>query len=230
MCGILGTVNIPLQTAALDLLAHRGPDGEGSIVLPVGGHQVSLVHRRLAIVDLSENGQQPMVSSDQRHWIVYNGETYNHAELRQTLPDVGFRGHSDTETLLEGLARRGTRVLNDLNGIFAFAWLNLAERKLYLVRDPFGVKPLYYVQAANRLAFASELRPLLDIVPRDVDRDSLATLLTLRFSPSPDTLFQGVKKLRPGHVLEISLGDGDVVAREYPYVTPIRSTIPEVIP
>ena len=135
MCGILGTVNIPLQTAALDLLAHRGPDGEGSISVPVGAHQVSLGHRRLAIVDLSENGQQPMVSSDRRHWLVYNGEIYNHAQLRQTLPDVGFRGHSDTETLLEGLVRRGIGVLNDLNGIFAFAWLNLAERKLYLVRD-----------------------------------------------------------------------------------------------
>ncbi len=230
MCGILGTVNVPLQTAALDLLAHRGPDGEGSVALPVGGHQVSFGHRRLAIVDLSENGRQPMVSSDQRHWLVYNGEIYNHEQLRLTLPDVGFRGHSDTETLLEGLARRGTRVLNELNGIFAFAWLNLAERKLYLVRDPFGVKPLYYVLAPNRLAFASELRPLLDIVPREVDRESLATLLTLRFSPSPDTLFKGVKKLRPGHVLEVSLGDGPVVAREYAYVTPVRNTPPDVLP
>ena len=88
------------------------------------------------------------------------------------------------------------------------------------MRDPFGVKPLYYVLAPNRLAFASELRPLLDIVPREVDRESLATLLTLRFSPSPDTLFKGVRKLRPGHVLEVSLGDDAIVAREYPYITP----------
>jgi len=221
MCGILGTVNIPLQTAALDLLAHRGPDGEGVVSLQVGAHQVSLGHRRLAIVDLSENGQQPMVSSDRRHWLVYNGETYNHAQLRRTLPDVPFRGHSDTETILEGLSRRGMGLLDDLNGIFAFAWLNLAELKLYLVRDPFGVKPLYYALAPDRLAFASELRPLLDIVPREVDRESLATLLTLRFSPSPDTLFRGVSKLKPGHVLEVSLAGDAVVAREYPYVTPI---------
>jgi len=223
MCGILGSINIPLKQSVLELLAHRGPDGEGSMVLPVAGHQVSFGHRRLAIVDLSENGRQPMASPDQRHWLVYNGEIYNHTELRSALQGGVFRGHSDTETLLETLARRGVGSLGELNGIFAFAWLNVAERKLFLVRDPFGVKPLYYFLAPDRFAFASEIRPLLAIAPRELDRENLATLLKLRFSPSPDTLFKGIRKLRPGHVLEIDLDRASLAAREYSYVPPIRS-------
>jgi asparagine synthase (glutamine-hydrolysing) len=224
MCGILGSINIPVQPALLDLIAHRGPDGEGLEDYPVGNHQVWLGHRRLAIVDLSENGRQPMATIDQRHRLVYNGEIYNHSRLRQLLPDGEFRGHSDTETLLETLARRGIDALGDLNGIFAFAWLNLAERKLFLVRDPFGVKPLYYFLGANSLAFASELRPLLDMAPRELDRENLATLLTLRFSPSPDTLFKGIKKLRPGYVLEIQLDGAELAAREYRYSLPPSRT------
>ena len=230
MCGILGAINIPLRQSVLDLLAHRGPDGEGNLVLPVAGHEVSLGHRRLAIVDLSENGRQPMASPDRRHWLVYNGEIYNHAELRSALQGSGFRGHSDTETLLETLSRKGVRSLNELNGIFAFAWLNVADRKLFLVRDPFGVKPLYYFLAPDRFAFASEIRPLLDIAPRELDRENLATLLKLRFSPSPDTLFKGIRKLRPGHVLEIDLDNTRLVAREYRYVSPLRGTPVNVPP
>ncbi len=170
-----------------------------------------------------------MATIDQQHRLVYNGEIYNHSPLRQLLPDSQFRGHSDTETLLETLARRGIGALGELNGIFAFAWLNLAERKLFLVRDPFGVKPLYYFLGTNSLAFASELRPLLDMAPRELDRENLATLLTLRFSPSPDTLFKGIKKLRPGYVLEIRLDGVQLAAREYPYFLPPRRTA-EVLP
>ncbi|MBL8202151.1 MAG: asparagine synthase (glutamine-hydrolyzing) [Chromatiales bacterium] len=224
MCGILGSVNIPLAPAVLDLLAHRGPDGEGLVVVPVGSHQVSLGHRRLAIVDLSENGRQPMASPDQRQWLVYNGEIYNHAALRTALQGASFRGHSDTETLLATLEGRGVRSLADFNGIFAFAWLNVAERKLFLVRDPFGVKPLYYFHGADRLAFASELRPLLAIAPRELDRENLATLLKLRFSPSPDTLFKGIRKLPPGHALEIDLAGPQLAVREHSYVRPLRDS------
>ncbi len=224
MCGILGSINIPLAPAVLDLLAHRGPDGEGSVVVPVGGHQVSLGHRRLAILDLSENGRQPMASPDQRQWLVYNGEIYNHGPLRTALQGVRFRGHSDTETLLATLERRGVSSLAGFNGIFAFAWLNVVERRLYLVRDPFGVKPLYYFHVPDRLAFASELRPLLAIAPRELDRENLGTLLKLRFSPSPDTLFKGIRKLRPGHVLEIDLGGARLAVRESSYVPPLRES------
>lgn len=230
MCGILGSINIPLQSSVLDLIAHRGPDGEGLEDYAVGAHRVWLGHRRLAIVDLSENGRQPMATRDQRQQIVYNGEIYNHIQLRSLLPDGGFRGHSDTETLLETLARRGVEALGDLNGIFAFAWLNLAERKLYLVRDPFGVKPLYYFWAQDRIAFASELRPLLSIVPKELDRGNLATLLSLRFSPSPDTLFKGIRKLNPGHIFEISLDGAQLSAREFSYVKPLGRSTSDVPP
>ena len=125
--------------------------------------------------------------------------------------------------LLEALASFGTDILGDLNGIFAFAWLDLNARRLCLVRDPFGVKPIYYASTGNAFCFASELKPLLRLVPHSVDPGNLATLLKLRFSPSPDTLFQGIHRLRPGHVLEVRL-DADVLAvREYPYIGAVRA-------
>ncbi len=218
MCGLIGTVNLPLGKAELDLIAHRGPDGEGLSEHAVGTHRVRLGHRRLAIVDLSPNGAQPMTTADGRHVIVYNGELYNHGELRERLEGIAFRGHSDTETLLYALARSGTAILPELNGIFAFAWLDTTGRRLYLVRDPFGIKPLYYASAGNGFVFASELKPLLALVPGRVDGEHLATLLKLRFSPSPDTLFAGVHRLRPGHVLEVGLDSETPAIREVPYI------------
>lgn len=218
MCGLVGTVNLPLGPAELDLIAHRGPDGEGLATREVGSHQVRLGHRRLAIVDLSPNGAQPMATPDGRHLLAFNGEIYNHGDLRRRLGAVPFRGHSDTETLLHLLAGEGDAVVGDLNGIFAFAWLDVAARRLLLARDPFGVKPIYYATHGGGLCFASELAPLLQLVPREVDRQALATLLKLRFTPSPQTLFRGIRRLRPGHLLEVRL-DGPVPAvRELPYI------------
>lgn len=205
MCGIVGTVDLPLAASALDLIAHRGPDGQGLNSHTVGSHRVTLGHRRLAIVDLSDNGAQPMASADGTHHIVFNGEIYNHSTLRVQLAAVDFRGHSDTETLLYSLAARGSAAIGDLNGIFAFAWLDLRRKRLVLARDPFGVKPLYYARVGAGLVFGSEIKPLLQLVPKRVDRRRLATLLKLRYSPSPDTLFEGVDRLRPGHFLEIDL-------------------------
>ena len=207
----------------MTLIAHRGPDGEGLTNHIVGSHQVWLGHRRLAIVDLSPNGAQPMATPDGGHVVAFNGEIYNHQDLRRRMPGTPFRGHSDTETLLEALASFGTGILGDLNGIFAFAWLDLKARRLCLVRDPFGVKPLYYASTGNGFCFASELKPLLRLVPHSVDPDNLATLLKLRFSPSPDTLFQGIHRLRPGHVLEVRLDADAPVVREYPYIRAVRA-------
>lgn len=205
MCGIIGTVDLPLARSALDLIAHRGPDGQGLLSQTVGAHRVTLGHRRLAIVDLSENGAQPMASVDGTHLVVFNGEIYNHSTLRAQILGVGFRGHSDTETLLYSMAARGTGAIGDLNGIFAFAWLDLQRKRLVLARDPFGVKPLYYARVGAGLVFGSEIKPLLQQVPKQVDGRRLATLLKLRYSPSPDTLFAGIDRLRPGHFLEIDL-------------------------
>ena len=157
-----------------------------------------------------------------RTLVIFNGEIYNHLDLRRHLSGTGFRGHSDTETLLHLLATSGADAVRDLNGIFTFAWLDLAARRLVLARDPFGVKPLYYFANGNQFCFASELKPLLEPVPRAaIDADKLATLLKLRFSPSPDTLFRGVRKLRPGHLLEVRLDGASPVVREYPYLKPV---------
>lgn len=224
MCGLIGSVDLPIGKAELDQIAHRGPDGEGLSCHAVGQHQVWLGHRRLAIVDLSPNGAQPMATTDGRHALVFNGEIYNHLELRRQLPADAFRGHSDTETLLHRLAAAGTRAFAELNGIFAFAWLDIEARRLYLVRDPFGVKPLYYARSARGLCFASELKPLLGLVPAEVDRDNLATLLKLRYSPSPDTLLRGVSRLRPGHMLEVALDTPGLTLREVPYVRAIEAS------
>ncbi len=221
MCGIVGTVNLPLGQAELDLIAHRGPDGEGLTTHAVGAHQVWLGHRRLAIVDLSPNGAQPMATPDGRHVLIFNGEIYNHADLRRRRQDVAFRGHSDTETLLHALAAEGTAAINGLNGIFAFAWLDIAGRRLVLARDPFGVKPLYYASSGAGFCFASELKPLLKLVPAGIDTGNLATLLKLRFSPSPDTLFRGIHRLRAGHVLEVRLDGAAPTVREFPYITAV---------
>lgn len=227
MCGIFGTVDIECDDRILDLMKHRGPDGSGFVTRVVGGHRVALGHRRLAIVDLSETGAQPMHARE-RHWLVYNGEIYNHDVLRRRMPEVSFRGHSDTETLLAALAARGLHAVNDLNGIFAFAWLDEEHARLYLVRDPFGVKPLYYVNQNGTLAFASELRLLRPLFADTLDTGNLAELLRLRYSPSPDTLYRHTKKLRAGHVLEVALDGPSISVREYPWFDmPVtRCTLP----
>lgn len=222
MCGILGTVNISFDRALLDLIRHRGPDAAGITTHTVGPHSVILGHRRLAIVDVSEHGAQPMASAEQRHHLIFNGEIYNHADIRDDYSDYRFNGHSDTETLLCGLARNGTAILPRLNGIFAFAFLDATAQKLYLVRDPFGVKPLYYRITGENASFSSELAPLRQLQPTAVDPDGLASLLSVRFSPSPHTMYSGIHKLRPGHVLEIDLDKEKLEWREQPYVSGFR--------
>jgi asparagine synthase (glutamine-hydrolysing) len=177
----------------------------------VGPAYAWLGHTRLSIIDLSLAGRQPMRSQDGRWWVTYNGEIYNHLELRKEL-GVAWRGHSDTETLVECLSAWGLeRTLARLNGIFAFGALDVVAAKLYLVRDPFGVKPIYYSVADDaRLAFSSELRALaaLDSTVRNLNIQALRAFLTLRFVPSPNTLFERVKRLPPGHFLVRQLETG----------------------
>ncbi len=219
MCGVLGLVSSSpiahLPDAALDALRHRGPDGSGSESLRVGPAHAWLGHTRLSILDLSPAGHQPMRSQDGRWRVTYNGEIYNHLELRKEL-GVAWRGHSDTETLVECLAAWGLQAtLPRLNGIFAFAALDVVAGKLYLVRDPFGVKPIYYSAADDgRLAFSSELRALraLDGTTAELNLQALRAFLTLRFVPSPNTLFERVKRLPPGHFLarELATGKNDL--------------------
>jgi asparagine synthase (glutamine-hydrolysing) len=201
-------------------MAHRGPDGQGFEVFSAGGHQVILGHRRLAIVDLSSAGSQPMMTDCGGYAIVFNGEIYNHAELREHLTRDRFRGHSDTETCLHYLAANGTKALADFNGIFGIGFLDLRRQKLFLARDPFGVKPLYYWAQDDAFMFSSELRPIQNRVRDGIDLENLAELLRLRYSPSPDTLFRNIRKVRPGHFLEIDLSRDHLVIAEHCFVRP----------
>jgi asparagine synthase (glutamine-hydrolysing) len=182
-----------------DAIAHRGPDGEGQWA----EGNVGLGHRRLAIIDLSPAGHQPMVSVDHRYVISYNGEIYNYRELRADLEVEGFRfrSHTDTEVLLNALAAWGTKALDKLNGMFAFAVWDRQERRLLLARDRYGIKPLYYAVVGKTLAFASEQKAILaqPAFARRLDKEALLEYFTFQNIFTDRTLLQGVKLFPAGH-------------------------------
>ena len=211
MCGIAGFTthrHAPEKpelalSKMTDALTHRGPDAHGAYSDP----GVRLGHRRLSILDLS-GGAQPMSSSDGRWHLVFNGEIYNYLELRRDLETRGatFRTQSDTEVLLQAWAEDGASCLSRLNGMFAFAIWDSAEKRLTLVRDPLGIKPLYYANYRGELLFASELRSLLrfpDFRP-GLDPASVNKYLALGYIPAPSTAYAGVRKLEPGQLLSWS--------------------------
>lgn len=199
---------------ARSALLHRGPDSSGLLMFDEQG--VGLAHTRLAIQDLSASGHQPMVSTDGSAAIVFNGEIYNFPALRQELESRGhrFEGHSDTEVLLALYvdARKHRRdldaVLRSLNGIFAFAIWDGLEECLLVVRDGLGVKPLYYAQAEDRFAFASEIKALQHLVPASTEADaaSIDRYLTFLWCPGAGTPLKQVRKLEPGQLLRIRRG------------------------
>ncbi len=153
MCGIAGSIGITDWNSndAIHTIAHRGPDTNGSFI----EGNVMLAHTRLAIVDLSENGNEPMFSDDGQYVLIYNGEIYNHQSIRANLKQLGyhFKGHSDAETLLYGFIHFGEHILQQINGIFAFAIFNRRKKELFIARDHFGVKPLYYYHKNGVFAF-----------------------------------------------------------------------------
>lgn len=206
MCGIAGSVNISLTKKDLKQIKHRGPDSEGIYQANVGANPVSLGHVRLSIVDLTDNGAQPMISECGNYVIIFNGEIYNHQELRKELKEINFKGHSDTETILYYLIKYGITGIKEFNGIFAFAFLDKKNNLLHLVRDPFGIKPLYYQKNGNQLIFSSELKIVLKKIGQtEIDQNHLYTYLRLRYNPSPQTLFKRIKKLQPGHYVTYNL-------------------------
>ena len=221
MCGIAGIVSgrpVPAAriAAMADALAHRGPDGEGVWLSEDG--RVAFGHRRLAIVDLSAAGQQPMESSDGRFILSFNGEIYNHAELRRELEGAGggpaahskkWRGHSDTETFVEAIAHWGLEnALDKAAGMFAIALWDRHDRRLRLVRDRFGEKPLYYGWVAGTFLFASELKALRTFPGFDnaISREAVAWLLERTYVPAPLSIYERIYKLEPGCILTVSPG------------------------
>lgn len=201
MCGIHGAINLSVKDS-LNSIKHRGPDYQSNIDFYCNTNLISFGHTRLSIVDLSPAGNQPMISEDENHILIFNGEIYNHKELRAKLSRKKFNGHSDTETILYYIAEFGIESIIDFNGIFAFSYFNKLTNKLYLVRDPFGVKPLYYHIDGKKVVFASEIKPIHTIgIKKELDSELLSTFLRLRYLPSPHTLFKGVKKVKPGELI-----------------------------
>lgn len=209
MCGIAGffyfTGRSPDNAVDLlhgmsDLMKHRGPDGRGLFVQD----GIGLAHRRLAIIDL-QTGDQPMSSPDGRLHIIFNGEIYNHRELRSQLSSYPFRTRSDTEVLLASYDRWGADFPKALNGIFSFALYDATLLRLLLVRDPFGVKPLHIHINKDRIAFASEIKSLLSLpdISAAVDYQSLHDFMNVRYVPGTNTLFAGISRLGPGQVLVV---------------------------
>ncbi len=203
MCGIAGLLGGEVRPDALiascDALRHRGPDGEATWAEP----GIGLAHTRLAIIDLA-GGDQPMFTADERYVVVCNGEIYNHRELRRELEGRGvrFRTNSDTEVLLHLYAREGDAMVARLRGMFAFAVVDRRDGRALLARDRFGKKPLCYAESDGTLVFASTLdalRPLLATTP-EVDPGAIARYLVQQYVPAPLTAWQGVRKLRPGHL------------------------------
>lgn len=250
MCGIAGIVGRwpdgsgGSGAALLRALMHRGPDDLGMLVLRGGVAErgraiaapsdadVVLVHRRLSIIDLTESGWQPLTTPDGRYSIVYNGEIYNYLELRAELERLGvrFTSHSDTEVLLQAFATWGHDAWRRLTGMFACAILDSARGRVTLARDPFGIKPLYYVMRGDALAFASEIKALMALpgVPRAVDAQRLGAYLRFGVTDHGDgTMFAAVRQLPAGTVMELEVSS-PATPIERTYWTPARSPAVEL--
>ncbi len=214
MCGIFGIatcktkVSPELLERAARSLAHRGPDDFGTIVLRDTGSQpceIGFAHRRLAILDLSPLGHQPMHDPETGNWIVFNGEIYNYRQIRGRLEQdaIHFRTNSDTEVLLKAYSRWGKSCLKELRGMFAFALWDASAHRLFVARDPMGIKPLYFAELEGSLLFASEVKTLLEsgMIPRKLDRAGLTNYLQFGSAYDPNTLIEGISALQPGHFL-----------------------------
>jgi asparagine synthase (glutamine-hydrolysing) len=220
MCGIAGIVAADALApedrgraiAMRDVIAHRGPDDAG---LYLDSH-AALGHRRLSIVDLA-TGHQPLTNEQESIWIVFNGEIYNHGDLRPGLETAGhkYRTKSDTETIVHAYEQWGDACVERLRGMFAFAIWDARRRRLLLARDRLGVKPLYWARVGDRLLFGSEIKSLLSsglVIPRAND-SALPELLGTRYLSGAETLFEGVHRLMPGHTLVFQ--DGEIRIRQY---------------
>lgn len=238
MCGIAGAFALDTSfrvTGAYlerlrDSMLHRGPDGAGTWVSEDG--RVGLAHRRLAIVDLTDAAAQPMCNEDGAVWVSFNGEIYNHAEIRRELEAMGEHrwktDHSDTEVILHAFEQWGIDCIQKFRGMFAFALWDAKSRELWLVRDRIGIKPLYYSFHHGRLVFASEIKALLQDPDqiREVSEEGLYHYLSFLTTPAPLTLFEGIRKLPCGTWLRVR-ESGSVQVRRYwdvlDHIDPLRN-------
>jgi len=227
MCGIAGVLTFKSSTFQVaqgylqrmtDTIAHRGPDCARTWISP--DRRVGLGHRRLSIIDLAETASQPMCNEDGTVWIIFNGEIYNHADIRAELESLGGHrwktDHSDTEVILHAFEQWGIDCLHRFRGMFAFALWDGRKHELWLVRDRVGIKPLYYSLHHGRITFASEIKALLQDPQQDraIDEEALFHFLSFLTTPAPATLFQGIRKLPGGNWLRIR-EDGSTEQRRY---------------
>jgi len=220
MCGIFGVVYNQTQASTLasheldiglERIRHRGPDGLGKWIEATG--KAAFGHARLAIIDIHD-GAQPMVSGDGRYTLIFNGEVYNYLELREELGALAFRTHSDTEVLLRAYERWGADCVNHLRGMFAFAIWDALEQRVFLARDRFGIKPLYWVKTKRGLYFASEMKALLPFLDEQkVNPAALSDYFTFQFCIGNKTLMSGVSELPAAHFSYYSV---------HQEITPIR--------
>jgi asparagine synthase (glutamine-hydrolysing) len=208
MCGILGIISDETERkieVCNNLIAHRGPDDFGYYF----EGKLALAHRRLSIQDISEKGHQPMISYDENYIIIFNGEIYNHWEIRNELETkYKFNSRTDTETILYGFIEYGKEILNKLNGIFAFSIFNKLTKELFIARDHFGVKPLYYYCDNDIFWFSSELKSILPLkFDKDIDLNAIENYLTFLYSPGEKTPFKKIKKLLPGHYISLNVSN-----------------------
>ena len=220
MCGISGASFEIIEKAPHvilnsmnNVLKHRGPDDNGIY----HDNDMGLAHARLSIIDLSENGRQPMESDDKGYVIVFNGEIYNFLELRDELQGKGyqFRTRTDTEVLLNSYIEFGEECLNRIRGMYAFAIWDKKKRELFLCRDRIGKKPLYYYYDGKYIAFASEIKSILQIpyVHKKINTTAIIDYLKYLYVPHPKSIYENIYKLEPGHYLIYR--DGKITIKEY---------------
>jgi asparagine synthase (glutamine-hydrolysing) len=215
MCGIAGFVSRKFTEQQLrqmtDCLRRRGPDADGFLYDPSVG--LGLGHRRLSIIDLSEAANQPMWSHNQRYGIIFNGEIYNYREVAKKY-NITQQTSSDTEVILEAFDKVGVQCINDFNGMFAMAIWDTQDKKLYLFRDRFGVKPLVYYWNGKDLAFASQIKALLQLpIERKINKRALQDYLFLEYIPGPATIFENIYKLPNGSYMVVQ--DGSMEIKKY---------------
>lgn len=227
ICGFTGSINNEksILEAMMNRIIHRGPDGAGSY-FDAG---IAMGHRRLSIIDLSDAGKQPMINADGTLVCTFNGEIYNYKELKAQLIEKGYRFSSDcdTEVLLHGYTEWKEKMLDKLRGMFAFALWNTQTHELFMARDMFGIKPLYYAQINGQLVYASEIKSILEYpgYTREVNLEALEQYLSFEYSVLPETFFKGIFKLMPGHYLTWNAGKLSITRYFDPMLTPSKQPL-----